>query len=49
MDASTVNCANCIACIWPLLILLVLPVLLDLFSRRRQVIEEPEPQSVPAE
>jgi len=33
----------------PFLILLVLPVLIDLFSRRRQFVEEPEPQSAPAE
>jgi heavy metal efflux system protein len=33
----------------PLLILLVLPVLIDLFSRRRQFVEEPELQSSPAE
>jgi cobalt-zinc-cadmium resistance protein CzcA len=33
----------------PLLILLVLPVLIDLFSRRQQFVEEPEPQSAPAE
>jgi len=33
----------------PLLILLVLPVLIDLFSRRRQFVDEPEPQSAPAE
>ena len=33
----------------PVLILLALPVLIDLFSRRRQFVEEPEPKSVPAE
>ena len=33
----------------PLLILLVLPVLIDLFSRRQQFVEESEPQTVPAE
>ena len=33
----------------PLLILLVLPVLMDLFSRREQFVEEPQPQSAPAE
>ena len=33
----------------PLLILLVLPVLIDLFSRRQQFIEEPEPRTAPAE
>jgi heavy metal efflux system protein len=33
----------------PLLILLVLPVLIDLFSRRKQFLEEPEPRSAPAE
>ena len=33
----------------PLLILLVLPVLIDIFSRRKQLVEEPEPQSAPAE
>ena len=33
----------------PLLILLVLPVLIDLFSRRRRSIEEPEPQPAAAE
>jgi len=33
----------------PLLILLVLPVLIDLFSRRRQVVEEPQPHPAPAE
>src|SRR5215472_12927409 len=33
----------------PLLILLVLPVLIDLFSRRRQAVEEQELQSAPAE
>jgi heavy metal efflux system protein len=33
----------------PLLILLVLPVLIDLFSRRQQFVEEPEPQTAPAE
>jgi cobalt-zinc-cadmium resistance protein CzcA len=33
----------------PLLILLVLPVLIDLFSRRRRSIEEPEPQTAAAE
>jgi cobalt-zinc-cadmium resistance protein CzcA len=33
----------------PLLILLVLPVLIDVFSRRRQPTEEPEPQPAPAE
>jgi len=31
------------------LILLVLPVLIDLFSRRRRSIEEPEPQPAAAE
>jgi cobalt-zinc-cadmium resistance protein CzcA len=33
----------------PFLILLVLPVLIDLFSRRRQLVEEPEPRPAPAE
>jgi heavy metal efflux system protein len=33
----------------PFLILLVLPVLVDLFSRRRQPVEEPEPHPAPAE
>jgi cobalt-zinc-cadmium resistance protein CzcA len=33
----------------PLLILLVLPVLMDLFSRRRRPVEEPEPHPAPAE
>jgi cobalt-zinc-cadmium resistance protein CzcA len=33
----------------PILILLVLPVLINLFSRRQQFVEEPEPQSAPAE
>jgi heavy metal efflux system protein len=33
----------------PFLFLLVLPVLIDLFSRRRQSIEEPEPQPAAAE
>ena len=33
----------------PFLILLVLPVLVDLFSRRRQSVEEPEPHPAPAE
>ena len=33
----------------PFLILLVLPVLIDLFSRRRQSVEEPEPRPAPAE
>jgi cobalt-zinc-cadmium resistance protein CzcA len=33
----------------PLLILLVLPVLIDLFSRRRQLVEAPEPRPAPAE
>jgi heavy metal efflux system protein len=33
----------------PLLILLVLPVLIDLFSRRRQAVEEAELQPAPAE
>jgi len=33
----------------PFLILLVLPVLIDLFSRRRQPVEEPEPHPAPAE
>jgi heavy metal efflux system protein len=33
----------------PLLILLVLPVLIDLFSRREQFVEQPEPQSALAE
>jgi heavy metal efflux system protein len=33
----------------PLLILLVLPVLIDLFSRRKQFVEQPEPQSALAE
>jgi cobalt-zinc-cadmium resistance protein CzcA len=33
----------------PLLILLVLPVLMDLFSRHRKPVEEPEPQPAPAE
>jgi cobalt-zinc-cadmium resistance protein CzcA len=33
----------------PVLILLVLPVLIDLFSRRRQPIDEPEPQPAAAE
>jgi heavy metal efflux system protein len=33
----------------PLLILLVLPVLIALFSRRQQFVEEAEPQSAPAE
>jgi cobalt-zinc-cadmium resistance protein CzcA len=31
----------------PLLILLVLPVLVDLFSRRRQLVKEPEPRPAP--
>jgi hypothetical protein len=29
--------------------LLVLPVLIDLFSRRQQPVEEPEPHAAPAE
>jgi heavy metal efflux system protein len=33
----------------PFLILLVLPVLIDLFSRRQQPVEEPEPHAAPAE
>ena len=33
----------------PFLILLVLPVLIDLFSRRRQAIEEAAPSPAPAE
>jgi heavy metal efflux system protein len=33
----------------PLLILLVLPVLIDVFSRRRQPTEEPATQPAPAE
>ena len=33
----------------PLLILLVLPVLIDLFSRRQQFVEEPGPQAASAE
>ena len=33
----------------PLLILLVLPVLIDLFSRRQQFVEEPESRTAPAE
>jgi cobalt-zinc-cadmium resistance protein CzcA len=33
----------------PLLILVVLPVLIDVFSRRRQPAEEPEPRPAPAE
>ena len=33
----------------PVLILIVLPVLIDVFSRRRQPAEEPEPQPAPAE
>ena len=33
----------------PVLILLVLPVLIDLFSRRRQAIEEAAPSPAPAE
>ena len=33
----------------PVLILLCLPVLIDIFSRRKQFVEEPEPQSAPAE
>jgi heavy metal efflux system protein len=33
----------------PLLILLVLPVLIDLFSRRQQFVDAPEPRSAPAE
>jgi heavy metal efflux system protein len=33
----------------PFLILLVLPVLIDLFSRRRQPVEEAEPRPAPAE
>jgi cobalt-zinc-cadmium resistance protein CzcA len=33
----------------PFLILLVLPVLIDLFSRRRQSVEEPERRPAPAE
>ena len=33
----------------PLLILLVLPVLIDLFSRRRQAIEEGATSPAPAE
>ena len=32
----------------PLLILLVLPVLIGVFSRRRQLVEEPEPRPAPA-
>ncbi len=33
----------------PLLILLVLPVLIGVFSRPRQLVEEPEPRPAPAE
>jgi cobalt-zinc-cadmium resistance protein CzcA len=33
----------------PFLILVVLPVLIDLFSRRRQPVEKPEPHPAPAE
>ena len=33
----------------PLLILLVLPVLIDLFSRRQRIVDEPESQPAPAE
>jgi hypothetical protein len=47
MTARWSSAALLLACVG--LLPAALPVLIDLFSRRRQFVEEPEPQSAPAE